>query len=448
MDSSFTKGNIWHSIYRMSLPMLIIMFSHFLLGIIEIYAAGKLGSEVQSAVGFVMQICFVLLILANAISIGTLSIISKSIGAGNHKKALISANQSLTFGLSLAILIPLIILSFSSQIVIFAGFPHEIRGIAIDLLNIHAVAIANTYMLVISTAIFRACGEVRRSLFVMVMTNLINIMLIFPLTFGLNGLFNGFGYKGLAYSLAVSTFLGFLTCLYFFNDNNWKSIYSMPVKIKWDNLKEILHISWPSGLMQFAWHAGTVFLMNILGKIESGGVVAIAAMTNGLRIESIIYLPAFALNMSASVLIGQNLGAGQYKRAERTGWIIALTGVIIVSVLSLIIFLFAHPIVNTLTDNNSVRAETIRYLYFNLAIEPLMALGVILAGGLQGAGDTRGVMKIVISCMWIIRIPLAYILAINFMLGALGVWIAMVVSMCFQGIFIVIRFRNGRWKKL
>lgn len=448
MDSSFIKGNIWHSIYRMSLPMLIIMFSHFLLGIVEIYAAGLLGSEVVSAVGFVMQICFVLLILANAISIGTLSIISRAVGGGNYQRAIIFANQSLIFGLALAILIPLLIFTFSKEIVVFAGFPNEIRDIAINLLNIHAFAISNSYMLVISTAIFRASGEVRRSLFVMVMTNICNIALIFPLTFGLSGSFSGFGYKGLAYSLLISTLFGFLTCLLFFCDKHWKPIYSIPIRINWQNLKEILKISWPSGLMQFAWHAGTVFLMNILGRIDGSGVVGIAAMTNGLRIESVIYLPAFALNMSASVLVGQNLGANQYERAEKTGWMLALAGVAIVSVLSLIIFLFSSQIANILTDNEGVRNETLRYLYFNLAVEPLMALGVILAGGLQGAGDTKGVMKIVVSCMWLIRIPLAYILAIQFLWGALGVWTAMAVSMCFQGILMAFRFKQGRWKCL
>ncbi|MCX8026907.1 MAG: MATE family efflux transporter [Thermodesulfovibrionales bacterium] len=448
MDKSFTRGNIWLSIYRMSLPMLVIMFSHFLLGIVEIYAAGRLGYEVQSAVGFVMQICFVLLILANAVSIGTLSIISKAVGAGDYNRALVFANQSLIIGLGLALLIPSLILPFSTDIVIIAGFPNEIRDIAINLLNIHSFAIANAYMLIISTAIFRASGEVRRSLFVMVITNLLNVFLIFPLTFGIEGVFSGLNYRGLAYSLLIATFCGFMICLYFFTDKNWRSIYTMPITVCWENIREVLHISWPSGLMQFAWHAGTVFLMNILGRLETAGVTAIAAMTNGLRIESIIYLPAFALNMSASVLIGQNLGANQPKRAEQIGWMLALTGVAVVSVLSLIIFLSSHEIVGILTDNNDVRSETIRYLYFNLAIEPFMAVGVILAGGLQGAGDTKGVMRIIISCMWLIRIPLAYILAIYFMMGALGVWIAMIVSMCFQGIFMALRFKKGKWKGL
>ena len=77
-----------------------------------------------------------------------------------------------------------------------------------------------------------------------------------------------------------------------------------------------------------------------------------------------------------------------------------------------------------------------------------MALSVILAGGLQGAGDTKGTMWIIIFAMWFIRLPLAYFLAVVMDYGAAGVWTAMVVSMTVQGIFMAQRFHKGRWKTL
>ena len=76
-----------------------------------------------------------------------------------------------------------------------------------------------------------------------------------------------------------------------------------------------------------------------------------------------------------------------------------------------------------------------------------MALGVILAGGLQGAGDTKGTMWVIIIAMWMIRLPLAYFLAIVLNYGAPGVWIAMVTSMNIQGILMTWRFRRGHWKE-
>ena len=81
-------------------------------------------------------------------------------------------------------------------------------------------------------------------------------------------------------------------------------------------------------MLQIAWNAGTIVLYNILGRLGEASITALAAIANGLRIEAMIFLPAFALNMSASVLIGQNLGAGNPDRAERMGWRIAAAGIV------------------------------------------------------------------------------------------------------------------------
>ena len=80
--------------------------------------------------------------------------------------------------------------------------------------------------------------------------------------------------------------------------------------------------------------------------------------------------------------------------------------------------------------------------------EPFMALSVILGGCLIGAGDTKGAMLVIVSALWIVRLPLAYLLAVVYEYGALGVWIAMIISMFVQGITMTLYFKKGRWKNL
>jgi len=80
--------------------------------------------------------------------------------------------------------------------------------------------------------------------------------------------------------------------------------------------------------------------------------------------------------------------------------------------------------------------------------EPFMALSLILGGGLQGAGDTRGTMRVIIFSMWLIRLPLAFLFALVLGYGAVGVWAAMITSMTIQGILMTRRFYQGRWKHL
>jgi MATE family multidrug resistance protein len=78
--------------------------------------------------------------------------------------------------------------------------------------------------------------------------------------------------------------------------------------------------------------------------------------------------------------------------------------------------------------------------------EPFMAISAILGGALQGAGDTRGTLKVIGISMWLIRLPLAWFFALVLHYGASGVWMAMVISMCIQGILMAARFHKGTWK--
>jgi Na+-driven multidrug efflux pump len=213
-------------------------------------------------------------------------------------------------------------------------------------------------------------------------------------------------------------------------------------------VRQIISLGWPAALLQIAWNAGSIVLYNLLGRLGDASISALAAITNGLRIEAIIFLPAFALNMAASVLVGQNLGAGNPTRAAQLGWRTALLGVTLLTILSGIIFIWAEQCAALLTHDPAVRAETTRYLKINMLSEPFMALSLILGGGLQGAGDTRGTMKVIITGMWFVRLPLAFVLAFVLGYGARGVWIAMLVSMVVQGTLMALRFYKGDWKKL
>jgi Na+-driven multidrug efflux pump len=101
-----------------------------------------------------------------------------------------------------------------------------------------------------------------------------------------------------------------------------------------------------------------------------------------------------------------------------------------------------------LAKEDAVLEETTRYLRINMVSEPFMALSLILGGGLQGAGDTKGTMWVIIIGMWFVRLPLAFFFALILGYGATGVWVAMVISMTLQGVLMALRFHKGRWKGL
>jgi len=210
-------------------------------------------------------------------------------------------------------------------------------------------------------------------------------------------------------------------------------------------VKNIFNISWPSGLLQAFWQTGSLVLFLILSMLPKNNVEIMAALTNGLRIESAIFLPAFAFNMANAVIVGNLLGKKENPDAFRGGLITAVMGVVIVTILTILVMLNAKNIAGFLSDNNTVITQSVKYIYIALIAEPIMAWGVILGGGLNGAGDTWSVMTITALSVWLVRIPLSYILGIYLGLGATAIWWAMNISILVQAILITRRYFNKRW---
>jgi putative MATE family efflux protein len=427
--------------------MLLIMVLNFFVGFTDIYVAGLISRDVQAAIGYVSQLYFLFIILGNAISIGTVALVSRAFGALDFVKVSAYVKQSLIFGLMISLILMIVGLLFHEPIVKIAGFPLQIRTIAETFFVIFSFALGSNYLLIISSGIFRASGEVMKPLITMSVFCIINIVLDFALVFGWGPL-PALGYKGIGYSTAIAATLGMVVSLLFFFTGRWRRLLRGFWGIESRTIIQIIKLGWPAGLLQVAWNAGSIILYHILSRLGSESITALASITNGLRIEAIIFMPAFAMNMTASVLVGQNLGAGKPQRAARLGWKIAFAAMITLSLLSCAIFIGAEFFASLLARDPEVLKETARYLRVNMLSEPFMALSLVLGGALQGAGDTKGNMWVITFCMWVIRLPLAFVLAIPLGFGALGVWMAMVVSMMFQGLLMAVRFYRGRWKML
>jgi MATE family multidrug resistance protein len=427
--------------------MFLVMMFHFLVIFVDIYVAGLISPEVQAAIGFVGQLYFFNIIIANAISIGTLVLITRTIGSGNFDKALEIVQQSLILSLFVGSGLTVSGLIFYKEIISFAGFPVQIREISETLLRIYAFSLWPNYVLIVTNAVFRASGDVKKPLVTMFLVSVCNAIGDFVFVFGYFP-FPQLGYRGIAIATALSVTIGMVMNIGYFYRFPWRSLFSRQWVISSEIMGKIVTIGWPAALLQLAWNAGTIVLYNILGRLGHANIAALAAFTSGLRIEAVIYLPAFALNMAASVIVGQNLGAKNFDRAEKAGWKISSTGVILMSFAALIIFIWAEWFAAVLAKSPAVLEETTRYLRITMLSEPFLVLSITLAGGLQGAGDTRGTMWIIVFAMWLIRLPLAYFLSIIMKYGAPGVWIAMLVSLVVQGVLMTWRFHKGKWKEL
>jgi MATE family multidrug resistance protein len=431
------KGYLSQS-WSTSWPMIIIMLFEFLINLTDVYIAGILGKEIQATVGFVSQVYFIFIVVAYALTTGTVSVASRLYTSGN-RSALSNSVYTILFSVAVSgLILGVLGIALSSAVIRFLNVPEDIKANGIPLIEIYAGGLLFHYLLISSNGILRSTRMIRNSLKTMALVCFFNILLNFLLVF-----YSPLGYRGIALSTALSVFIGsVLNLRYMAGLMDRVRIFS------YQTIRNVIAIGWPSGLTRVSWQIGSTVLFLIISALPENNVEIIAAFTNGLRIEAAIFLPAFAFNMANAVVIGNLLGERRDIDAFRGGIVTAMVGVVFILILTVITVLNARTLAMFLSHNSVVVDECVRYIYISMISEPFMAWAVIISGGLSGAGDTRGVMGIVVLSQWLIRIPLSFLLGISAGFGAAAIWWSMNMSIFVHAIFVTRRYFKKRWLAL
>ena len=421
--------------WTLSWPMTFIMLFEFVIGLSDVYVASRLSKEILAAYGLAFQLYFVFIFVGIAISIGSVSIISRLFSSGRKDEFSLAISTSLGISCIAGIIFGIAGFALAAPVIRLFNIPDSLKTAAIPLLRIYSIGFLFDYILINLNGILRSSGKIKSSLLAMTVACILNVALNFILAFG-----TPLKFSGIAWATVISLFVGAVIA----------AVYTKPLMQRWsgisiDMIKRIVSISWPSGVLQIVWQAGAVALFFILSILPAYNVEVIAAFTNGLKIESAIFLPAFAFNMAAAVIVGNLLGKNQKEDAFKGGIITALLGVCLVTIATLLIMLNARTVASFLSTDKMVINESIKYIYVALICEPIMAWSVILGGGLNGAGDTKGVMIITALGVWLVRLPLAYVFGIYFGLGQTAVWWCMNASIIVQAILITKRYFARQW---
>ena len=175
------------------------------------------------------------------------------------------------------------------------------------------------------------------------------------------------------------------------------------------------------------------------------GAVAIAANAFAITAESFCYMPGYGLEEAATTLIGQSLGAERKDMSKRLAWISMGMGVLIMSLLAVVLYIFAPVIMGWLSIDPGVVELGARVLRIEAFAEGFYALSIVGFGVCAGAGDTMIPTVLNLASMWVVRIGLALLLTP--MLGLVGYWISMATDLTVKGIAFLIYVRSGRWLK-
>jgi Na+-driven multidrug efflux pump len=208
----------------------------------------------------------------------------------------------------------------------------------------------------------------------------------------------------------------------------------------------LVAIAWPATL-QFLIASGSWIVLAWIVS-TSGGTTASAGYQVAIRNVVFFILPAWGLSNAAATLVGQNLGAKEPGRAEKSVLLSARYNAIFMSGVMLLFVLFSRPIIRIFTNDPAVQEVGSLALQIIGTGYIFYGIGMVMIQALNGSGDTRTPTWINFVCFWLFQIPLAYILAKPLGMGPLGAFIAIPVAETAIAVWAYVIFKKGKWKKV
>ena len=168
----------------------------------------------------------------------------------------------------------------------------------------------------------------------------------------------------------------------------------------------------------------------------------------GIRLLIFFLLPAWGMSNAAATLTGQNLGAGQPDRAEKSVWITAGYVTIFMLAVSLFFFLFGEPVVNFMNSDPVARKYALQTLHIVSLSYVFFGVEMVMLNAFNGAGDTRTPTLVYFVGYWLFQIPLAWFLSHRYIRAQLGIFIAIVISQFVTAVLSYYLFKRGGWKRV
>jgi putative MATE family efflux protein len=443
VEVDYTSLSMRKALILLSIPMVLEMLMESVFTIFDIYFVSKLGADAVSIVGLTESMLTIVYAFGVGFAISATAIVSRRVGEKDASKASHAAAQALLVALCTIVVISVVGIIFSKDLLRVMG------ASAKSIQDYHSYTKwmlggnATIMLLFVLNGIFRGAGDAAIAMRVLWVANIINIILDPMLIFGY-GPFPEMGIEGAAIATNIGRGTGVLYQLYilFFGK---RSIHFRLIYLKPDfpQIKTFIKLSY-AGISQML--IATSSWIALVRIISTFGSVSIAGYTVGIRIMIFAMLPALGISNAAATLVGQNLGAGNLEKAEKSAWVAGIVNALFMGVTGLMILLFSEAIIGFLTSDPEVilkGAECMRIMSVGFAA---YGFGMVIVHSLNGSGDTFSPMLINLFCFWVLEIPLAYVLAIVLGFEEKGVYYAIVIAETLMTLLAIFIFRKGKWK--
>lgn len=441
-----TEKNLNRNILTLSIPVAIENILHMGVFISDTIMVSRLGTDAIAAVGLAGTLFYIISMVFASFNVGTASIVARHVGAKEHDQAQVVGGQAILMSLIIGIIVTPFLLLFAKKILILMSAESNIVTLGNDFLQIVAVFLVFRLIILTCNGILRGAGDTKTPMKVTLVINCINILLSWLLIFGI-GPFPKFGVSGVGWSTAIAYTIGagLLYTRLFAGRYVLHISLRHVVQIDFHTIKRIIRVSVPAAIDAVLTQTGFLFFTKIVALL---GTAALAAHQIAIRIEAMSFMPGFALAVSTATLVGQSLGRKNVSLALLSMRRSCYFALILMGSFAFIFLIFPQQIAMIFKPEAKVLSLSVACIMIAAIEQPALAIYMVYAGGLRGAGDTISPMIITIVSTFCFLAPLAYFFGITLGWGLAGVWFGSALDWIGRAVAIYILYRRGRWKRI
>jgi putative MATE family efflux protein len=446
-ERDLTSGSLQASIWHLAIPMIFEMVVLNVAMALDTYWVGQLGEAAVAAVAISMSIRWVINSLANGLGIGGMATVARRTGEKDPAAANHAATQTVLLGVVVSLSLAAVGFALARPLLVLLGAEPDVLPLAVPYLRITAGGMFTMVLIFVINAILRGAGDAQIALRALILASVVTLLLEPILVLGL-GPISAMGIRGAAWAFVAGFACGVAYQFWILLTGRSK------VRLDLNDLRpdiplmgRIIRIALPSTIQMTLRSSSRLAIIALVGVY---GTAAVAAYGVANRLLMFVIIPIFGLGNACSALVGQNLGAGKPERAERTGWLTSGYAAIYTVVIVALVVLSASALISFFVKDATAEVLDlgVEYLYIVAPSLLTMAVGIVLARGFDGAGNTVPAMVINLITLWGIEVGFAYVLSRHAGLGVTGVWLGRAAAGIGNGVIFAAWFRRGKWKEM
>lgn len=433
----FTRGSTLKQIVGFSAPIIganLLQTSYQFAD--SLWIGNLLGSEALGAVAVSAVVVFTTLSFVIGMNNAALAILSQQRGRGDDEGLARYLNAFVVTLFSLSMVLGLAGFLLSEPLLRLLGTPGSLMSDAREYLQISFLGIVFLFGYNFISTVLRALGDSRTPLRFVTMAVILNIGLdpLFIHTFG-------FGVQGAAIATVLSQGFAFLYGLAHLRRRGTAPL-RRPSRPAWVEVRTIFALGIPSGLQMAVISGGSAAIMSVVTGF--GGAV-VGGFGAAQRLDALIMVPAQALGIAVSSMVGQNIGAGNWARVAEISRTAVLYNLAVMFSIALVLVVFADDAIRLFVRDEESVTFGARYLRTVALFYPFLGINFVLNGAVRASGSMYQVLVLNLVSFWLLRYPLTALFAAR--LDEPGIGIGIATSFVISSAFAFLYFRFGRWRE-